>query len=216
MLTTRRAIPRVAGATLVLGGCGGGAEAPGRTAIESAVANICDSLVACDSLTVFYDSLEDCEGEVDAALRGDLDALAAESGAACADAVLAYYTCVAEEYAATCDGDAADDACIDATIAAAEACRATLAPVHAAIAACRAFESCAPASYPSFADCVDLVTLDFEEGEALFEATYDAACGDAYLAYATCWYETYGVACDPSASVPDCDDEFYEFIGNCG
>jgi len=118
MEITKRSIPRVASAGLLLGaGCGSDAALPGDVARE-----FCDTLIVCgyaytkqissfdrysfastqhclNSRTAYYDSL-----------ASEFDTTASE---ACGDAFLDFYECVWREHQTYCDYDSALRACVD-------------------------------------------------------------------------------------------------------
>ncbi|MEM1416645.1 MAG: hypothetical protein AAGH15_17165 [Myxococcota bacterium] len=93
MILIRRALPRLTLASLTLGGCGGDDG--------STVERACEARLSCDpdAFRAEYASVEDC---VQQALADQAE-VAAEYGAACADAFYALAACALPTFEATCE-----------------------------------------------------------------------------------------------------------------
>lgn len=110
MLRPSRKIPKVAAATLLLGGCGGddGGSTPSASSIFT---DFCSHWQDCDptGFAAEYASVEACAST----LQGYIDDYTTYGGADCGDAFVDYYHCLNENYYnADCSvNDGADDAC---------------------------------------------------------------------------------------------------------
>jgi hypothetical protein len=107
MMVSRRSIPRMTTAALVLGACNG------EPSTRELSASFCASFERCDPVNFAYDyaSVGECTDLLTADLDEVLTGYAEAYGAACADSVRDYYECFAAAYADTCDAYAIEDRC---------------------------------------------------------------------------------------------------------
>jgi len=131
MLRPPRRIPKVAGAALLLGGCGGDGSngspdaGPDPSPAMALAAAYCADTQACDptAFAMAYASLAECEAVEAVSIQESLDYYAGMYGAPCADAFVSFYDCVLSAYESpSCDIGAAMGSCADASSDLAAAC----------------------------------------------------------------------------------------------
>jgi hypothetical protein len=107
MADRRRSIPRVATASLVLGGM----SSCGRqdATLAKAARAQCRALFECDRLYFesYYSSLDDCQAEVE----DYYEPMVATLSDVCADALFEYVVCASNVFARTCDSDRPEIEC---------------------------------------------------------------------------------------------------------
>jgi hypothetical protein len=211
MMLSKRTIPRVASASLVLGGgCGGDG---GGSSVGDVTAAVCDSLVGCG----VYDSAEACLDERGAEIEANVESYDELGGAACGDALLDYYDCLGAEFAEpVCDFDTAFDACAGTVDQVGVVCDLAQTPTGVALDFCLASAECNAEFDVPLYDCWYYYTEAFAGNADDLEANYGAACAEAWLADRSCIFNEYQLSCDETDAATACEDAYDAYVEECG
>lgn len=120
MSLSKRSIPRVAAAGLLLGG-GACDSSDDRPAPTDAAYEFCEALAVCGTVYAFdgstintaeYASLSDCRAKLSDQFAAATSDYTASHGISCGDAFLDFYDCYWDEYDDRCDPDDAMASCL--------------------------------------------------------------------------------------------------------
>lgn len=112
-MISKRAIPRIAVAGLVLGGCGED-EISSATIAKQA----CNGVLECDP-TFFYssfESMDECRDRVGGQHETSADFYFEKGGGDCEDAFLEYYDCYFADYGSSCSIEHAGTSCYELAV----------------------------------------------------------------------------------------------------